>query len=235
MQAAPHRRSCRRASTPASCRRTSIPHVALRAADRSACSGVAHAAPVRPARARTRTPTTSRATCSNVTLAGLQSGVALRSPAGVGCPLDGRTRRRRASFVTRGVVMNRAIVITCIDSLSSSLLRSVVAARRVAGVQHGRRQGRPNAPPTPAAVAVARGRRRRAADRAVHPRDRQPDGRGAGRRRRRDRRPRRRHAGRARHAGRRRAPSSSGCRRPKPKRRSRRPRPTPRRSRRGSA
>ncbi len=35
--------------------------------------------------------------------------------------------------------------------------------------------------------------------------------------------------------GRRRAPSSSGCRRPKPTRSSRKPRPTPRRSRRGSA
>ena len=71
------------------------------------------------------------------------------------------------------------------------------------------------------AIAVARGRRRRTADRALHPRHRHADGRRAGRRRRRNGRPRRRDADRARHArstaGRR---ARFACRRPKPTRRS---------------
>ena len=86
------------------------------------------------------------------------------------------------------------------------------SARRPA--RAGPRAARPTARPrsrdaaAPAARVGLAGRRRRAADRPLHPRHRQPDRRRAGRRRRRNRRPRRRDAGRARHAGRARARSS---------------------------
>ena len=144
---------------------------------------------------RTKTRTISPRDVLNVTIAGLQAGVTLKSTARVLCSVR-RADRGASADVSRSH-----------SHLSPSSRRS--AARRV---RHAPATAADHPQAAAPPVAICGGRGRRAADRALHPRDRQPDGRGSGRASPRKRRPRRRHAGRARHDRSPKAPSSCASR-----------------------
>ena len=79
---------------------------------------------------------------------------------------------------------------------------AIISAAAGSRMRHDRLRGRSSEGRVVAPVAISRNRGRRTADRPLHPRHRQPDRRGPGRRRGRNAGSRRRHAGRARHAGR---------------------------------
>ena len=132
-------------------------------------------------------------------IAGLQSGIPLQSTV-VECAIDeAAPSTQTRSLLTRSRLDEspretpRLHQFRCQPALATALLTGACSSA----------DGKTNerAAPPAVAVSVAAGRRHRAADRPVHPRHRQPDGRGPGRRRRRNGRPRRGDADRARDRG----------------------------------
>ncbi len=123
----------------------------------------------------------------DVTIAGLKSGVALRTAAGP-CLIDDETEISSAGAVAPRTPHNRGAVRCHAHS-------SLLSQHHWAWPRSQPRQvaARPPARPPKRQKLRSRcrgvtGRRQRAADRPLHPRDRQPDGRGTGRRRRGNRR-----------------------------------------------
>ena len=138
----------------------------------------------------------------DVAIAGLKSGVALRTPAprarSTTTPCLARRRGRADGRpLTEEPFMYRAFISPS-SSRSSPCSRHGGRGATGCNAADGKTS---DAADAPSAVAVVPRGSRRAADRPLHPRHRQPDRRGPGGRRGRDRRARDRDAGRTGHAG----------------------------------